>query len=193
MSLNVLPQSAIVLLPTWDTRKSSLSCREKQIDSQWGIGLPCLTLWQTLTPHKKELMFLACLQVLPSPPMPHWPPCIHAMDWIIHTTQNPLKHSVIKPGRAWLQERLSSRWKKFLDSKWDLFSLLLSLPGRRAKKPNHHDNLRTTECISFSNFWSNKNPFATQALWQAANLPEKAGNSRLTSGTLHSHVTWEKN
>lgn len=31
--------------------------------------------------------------------------------------------------------------------------------------------------ISPSNLWSNKNPLVTQVLWQAADLPEKAGNS----------------
>lgn len=130
--------------------------------------------------------------------MPHWPPCIYAMDWIIHTTQNPLTHSVIKTGRAWLQEWLSSRWKKFLDSKWDLLPLLLwtlklSLPRRRVKIPiiTTISELQNASA-SVSNFCSNNNPFAMQAPWQAANLPEKAGNSRLTSGTLHSHVAWEK-
>lgn len=130
--------------------------------------------------------------------MPHWPPCIYAMDWIIHTTQNPLMHSVIKTGRAWLQEWLSSRWKKFLDSNWDLLPLLLwtlklSLPRRRVKIPTITtiSELQNASA-SVSNFWSNNNPFVMQALWQAANLPEKAGNSRLTSGTLHSHVAWEK-
>lgn len=197
MSLNVLPQRGIVLLPTWDTRKSSLSCREKEIKSVGNRSSLFVTLANP-HPHKKEFMFLACLQVLPSPAMPRWPPCIYAMDWIIHTTQNPLTHSVIKTGRAWLQEWLSSRWKKFLDSKWDLLPLLLwtlklSLPRRRVKIPTITtiSELQNASA-SVSNFWSNNNPFAMQALWQAANLPEKAGNSRLTSGTLHSHVAWEK-
>lgn len=137
--------------------------------SQWGIEDPVCHFGQSSCPHKKEFMSLACLQVLPSPARPHWAPCIYTMDWIIHITQNPQKHSVIKPGRAWLQEWLSYRWKKFPDSKWDLLSLLLwtlklSLPEQKNPTIRTVSELQNTSA-SLSNFWSNNNPGPMTAIY----------------------------